>query len=84
MSHTPLSRRLRVWNLININVPLVLLLEEHLLFNLLFLNLLHRGQIKVVDDVRNIGNAIGVCGLANLLPFRLFTTLMPLLLSSDV
>ena len=39
-------------------VLLLLLLEEHLLLNLLLVQLLRGCQIEVVDYVRNIGDAV--------------------------
>lgn len=43
------------------HISLLLLLEHHLLFYLLLVQLLRRGQIKIVDYVRDICNSIGSC-----------------------
>lgn len=46
---------IRRWN----SSLVLLLLEHHLLFNLLLVQLLRRRQIKIVDDIGNVCNSIG-------------------------
>lgn len=60
------------------DISLILLLHEHLLFNLLLMQLLTWSQIKVINNVGNICDSILLClgRLHNLTTFRLLETVL--------
>lgn len=52
-------------------ILILLLLQKHLLFNLLLMKLLCRSEIEIVNNICYISYSICVCGLTNLFTMRI-------------